>query len=183
MKKTISHISFILLASGMVLAGCSPTDNPQLSICQDITSHLLPGQQLSWGKHTETEAETGLQIDLAFSAGGGSMQSSCYFAPDDANDEDTLGDVSYDSAPTSVVLNGRRVDERSLTQATMRATNQAVTETAEHTAKESRKNLETATVKVKEMAMDGSGKARVLEERARQATLKAADRVQRALEK
>ena len=182
MKKTISHISFILLASGMVLAGCSPTDNPQLSICQDITSHLLPGQQLSWGKHTETEAETGLQIDLAFSAGE-SMQSSCYFAPDDANDEDTLGDISYDTAPTSIVLNGRRVDERSLTQATMRATNKAVTETAEHTVKESRKNLEAASVKAKEMALDASEKAHTLEAQARQATLNAADRVQRVLEK
>ncbi len=183
MKKSTPHISFALLASGIFLAGCSPTDNPELSICKDITGNLLPGQQLSWGKHTEAATETGLQIELAFSAGGGSMQSSCYFAPDDANDEDTLGDLSYDAAPTSVVLNGRQVDQRSLTQATMRATNKAVTETAEHTAKESRKNLEAASVKAKEMALNASEKARALEEQARQATLKAADKVQRVLEK
>lgn len=187
MNKVIRNFS-VVLAAVMILSGCSPTDNPALSTYQEITKNLLGGQPLSWEKHVETAEETGLRIDLAFStSGGGNMQSSCFFAPDNANDEDALGDVGYDSAPGRIVLNGRQVDQRSLTQATLRATSKAITETAQHTVQESQKNLEAASAKAKKVAHDASEKARVMagqaKESARQVTLDAAKKVQSTLEK
>jgi len=177
MSKVVCYrAKYLLYPLALLVIGCSPTENHHLTMCQDVTKNVLAQQSIAWGKHNESKDEATLRIDLSFaSPNGEAMQATCTFSADETTDQDIPGDVTYDGSPTTLAINGKEVDQKTLIQSTFKATKKVFRETAQETVKQSKEFAEKTSEKAREVTENMS-------EKARKAALDAATHVQQKLE-
>ena len=158
--------------AGAVVGGCSSNEKVHLENCQKITENLL-GQKVSWVKHSQHQDETELRVDLVYKTSvGDEGRVSCSFGPNPDDDDAGFTPREFNHAPERVTINDRPVDQRSLVKATLEVTRDAVVAGANRAAEKSREAVARAA--------EVSG---VVKEKARQAVVDTATKVQDALKR
>ncbi len=169
-----NKVNFALLPAviGILAGGCSSNEKVHLENCQKITENLI-GQPVTWVKHSQHQDETELRVDLVYKTGSGDEgRASCSFGPNPDDDDAALTPKEFNHAPERVTINDRPVDQRRLVKATLEVTRDSIVAGAGKAVEKSRQ----AASKAAEVGG-------VVKEKARQAVVDTAAKVQDALKK
>ncbi len=124
LPKTYSFALPVLLT----LASCTGTNNPQLAMCQALTKALSGNGISKWESVNERDTERMRTVSIKYETDTGAPGSiSCNYPRHD-------GGTTTDTAPESVVLNGARVDQKTLFSVGTKVSKQMLTSAAELTA-------------------------------------------------
>ncbi len=135
---------------------------------------MLGDANIDW-QQEEKQAGSSLRVDLAFSSGGRDQSVTClYKSKSDKEDSHTMtsDNARYAKSPYSVDLNGRKVSDMLTLKAALAATKDLTIESSG-----------IAQEALKEFSADAADAVSGATEAAREATLKAAAKVQEKLQK
>lgn len=124
LMKTCSFVVPVLLT----VASCTGTNNPQLAMCQALSKALSGSGISKWESVSERDTERMRTVSIKYETDSGAPGSiSCNYPRHD-------GGTTTDTAPESVVLNGTRVDQKTLFTVGTKVSKQMLTSAAELTA-------------------------------------------------
>lgn len=149
-----------------ILSSCTLNEgDPQTTLCQKLTAHLMDEQNVQWGESTKTTttnnaAKVSLNWNSQDANGSTAMTANCiYLADKNADDEDYDMNVvdGYYNIPESIIINGTETDPMSLAIAVHKVTGQSIKDTVseEHL----RKKAAEANQAVREGAAELQAKA------------------------
>ncbi len=111
------------VSSLIVLSSCSESPDVRLTLCQDLTQLLLsPSEALQWKKHEPIiKGYEDMEMKIHFATADNSKQgtASCFYpyVQDDVGAETFQSPSSaYDTNPNKIILNGKVVDNKLLSQ-------------------------------------------------------------------
>jgi len=137
------------VACGLLLSGCTNTDDPQLAMCQAVTKQLLGNTISNWDEINQDDKSRLRNIDITFTQSDGSArQINCGFPIKENGDVDT--------APATVSLDGEKIATKEILQAGLKASGELLKGTAANTVAKSKELASEAKV----IAADAAVKAR-----------------------
>ena len=128
-----------LVATLGALSSCTLNEgDPQTTLCQKLTEHLMNAQGVQWGEVSKIPgADKSMNVTVRWNSQDASgsipMQASCVYLSneDDAGEEyDVNFSAEYQSVPDSIVINGQAVRQQDLYTAVHKVTGKAIRETA-----------------------------------------------------
>ncbi len=173
------------------LSGCTLNEgDPQTTLCQKLTAHLMNAQGVQWGETSKTPgADKSMNVTVRWESQDASgtipMQAGCtYLSNEDDAGEDFEMNIEgeYQGVPDNMVINGQAVRQQDLYTAIHKVTGQAIRETAseEHLRKkaaEADQAIREGAAVVKEKAGEA---AQVIKEGSEQFKQKAGEVLQKA---
>ncbi len=135
-KKQVCKLSPVLLV--VLLGGCTLNEgDPQTTLCQKLTTHLMNTGEVQWGQTSKTPGEdrsmnVTIRWDSQDAEGTLPMQATCRYLSneDDDGQEYELNIVEgYQSLPDTIIINGHQVRQQDLYTAIQKVTGQAFRET------------------------------------------------------
>ena len=121
----------------VAVSSCTLNDgDPQTTLCQKLTEHLMNTPAITWGDVSKVEGDN-LQVLVKFESkddqGVIPMNAVCvYGANQNADDEEgPLLAAKYENIPESMSINGQQVRTQDLYKSIQRVTGEAVQESAE----------------------------------------------------
>ncbi len=162
--RTVHTVKILLIITSLAVAMSSCTLNkgdPQTTLCQKLTAHLMTAEKVKWNKATKVPT-TGehLQITVGFNNADGSVtEATCTYGLND-RDEGEDYEVNPDefvNIPDSMIINGQEVRMQDLHTAIQKVTGQAIKDTfnEEHLTKkanEATDAVKEGTIKIKKSA-------------------------------
>jgi len=136
---------FSTLIPVTILIGCSPTGNPQLDMCQKITSNLLIGNP-EFGEIQETKGRERMQMVLPYVSDGESGEATCTFAVD--HNQDGV----FQTSPMAMNLDGIEIGKKDLVRASLASSKVVLKDTAKETQRQTAEAAEEAKVIAKQAA-------------------------------
>jgi len=136
---------FSTLIPVTILIGCSPTGNPQLDMCQKITSNLLIGDA-EFGEIQETKGRERMQMVLPYVSDGESGEAICTFAVD--HNQDGV----FQTSPMAMSLDGIEIGKKDLVRASLASSKVVLKDTAKETQRQTAEAAEEAKVMAKQAA-------------------------------
>ena len=171
-----------------VLSGCTLNEgDPQTTLCQKMTAHLMNVQDITWGESSRNAGED-LNITVRWDSqdknGTLPMQANCLYlsnADDAGEDYDVNTEVEYQNVPFKMTINGQAIRNQDLSKALMRVTGQSFKDTAneEHL----RKKAAEAEQAVRAGAEQVKDKAAAASQAVKQGTEKLRQKAGEALQK
>lgn len=129
----------ITLATTAVLSSCTLNEgDPQTTVCQKLTTHLMSAQAITWGESSRNPgADKSLNVTVRWDSqdenGTLPMQANCLYLSDEdesGEDYDVNIEDGYQHVPFSMTINGQTIRSQDLSKAVMKVTGQAIKETA-----------------------------------------------------
>ena len=185
--KIINTVKILLIITSLAVAMSSCALNegdPQTTLCQKLTAHLMTAENVKWNKATKVPT-TGehLQITVGFNNADGSItEATCTYGLND-RDEGEDYEVTPDefvNIPDSMVINGEEVRMQDLHTSIQKVTGQAVKDTfnEEHLTKKANE----ATNAVKEGTIKITKSAEEVAEQAKEAAVSATESLKKGAE-
>jgi hypothetical protein len=153
----------LLMALGMsvVLSSCTLNEgDPQTTICQKLTAHLMNASGVPWKETSKVPgADKSMNVTVRWDSqdanGTLPMQASCRYLSneDDAGEDfDVNVEAEYQGVPASMTINGQAVRSQDLYTAIHKVTGQSIKDTAneEHLRKKAAEAGETVKENAKQ---------------------------------
>ena len=154
MKKTAAIVITTFLSASLLSACSTSKELERIPFCKSIVENIV-GKSLAWS--TAEENNAGIALEVAVTSE--EHVASCIY---DKIDREGQMEEKFESAPTSVIIDGNEIDASTLIKATAAVTGKAAKKAAKEVADEAGKAAEKAKEaagKAGEAAKDLTGKA------------------------
>ena len=165
------------------LSGCSSSDKVHLNACQDITRNLLGVDAITWRKHSQSQDDQTLQVELAYATTRGEGRAICRFGPEPDDDDAGITPRGFVHVPEEVVINGEPVSQQRLVRATLEVTGQSIVKNASAAMEKSKEVAGHTAVQAREVSQAASRKLAETGEVVKEKARHAAEKLQDALKK
>jgi len=168
----VSTLNVLLIITSVAFAMSSCTLNegdPQTTLCQKLTAHLMTAQKVTWNKATKVPtAGESLQVTVGFNNEDGSVtEATCTYGLNDRDEGEDyeMNPDEFVNIPDSMVINGQEVRLQDLHIAIQKVTGQAVKDTFSEEnitkkANEATDAVKEGTIKLKETAEEVAEQAK-----------------------